>query len=202
MNNDCPDVSDHPTVDHSNTSLSTGLADQWELIASALRSFQGVRSVLVTKGTRDDAAGVTAYVACDSRVAESDLHACIATSVSERDPTPELVILRMSAPVSHGQEWTLQSEDVFNGSAVERVVAGIWCQVLSLKCVSRDGDFFSLGGHSLHAMQVTSRMAQMLDVSVPWRSLFDHTTLAALSSEIVEQERAPGLTEALASLWL
>ncbi|MET9337556.1 amino acid adenylation domain-containing protein [Nonomuraea sp. NPDC003804] len=60
----------------------------------------------------------------------------------------------------------------------ERLVAGVFADVLGVPEVGADDDFFALGGHSLLATVVTSR----LPVEVPVRELFLRPTVAALAA--------------------
>ncbi|HEX8391102.1 MAG TPA: amino acid adenylation domain-containing protein [Longimicrobium sp.] len=72
----------------------------------------------------------------------------------------------------------------------EVALSELWADVLGIARVGADDSFFSLGGHSLSAMQVTSRIRQRLDVEVPLRVIFEAPTLAALAAR-VDGMRAP-----------
>ncbi|WP_260604961.1 non-ribosomal peptide synthetase [Streptomyces sp. WAC 01420] len=63
----------------------------------------------------------------------------------------------------------------------ERIVADIWCEVLGFDQVSVHDDFYQLGGHSLHAFQIVSRVAKRLDVEVTVRDIFNAPTVARLT---------------------
>jgi amino acid adenylation domain-containing protein len=64
----------------------------------------------------------------------------------------------------------------------EMAIAAIWREVLGVEQVGIGDDFFLLGGHSLSAIRVRSRLLSVLGVEVPLEALFEHTTLAALSA--------------------
>ncbi|MFE3960145.1 non-ribosomal peptide synthase/polyketide synthase, partial [Nocardia sp. NPDC059091] len=84
---------------------------------------------------------------------------------------------------------------------IEEIVAQVFGEVLGIARVGVDDDFFDLGGNSLIATQVASRLGAALDTRVPVRLLFDAGTVAALaarveshvgegtSSELVKRER-------------
>ncbi|HZF09202.1 MAG TPA: amino acid adenylation domain-containing protein, partial [Thermoanaerobaculia bacterium] len=78
-------------------------------------------------------------------------------------------------------------------SPVEQVLAGIWEEVLERQRVGAEDDFFALGGHSLVAAQVTSRVLKAFSVDLPLRALFERPTVAALAVE-VERLRGSGAT--------
>ena len=74
-------------------------------------------------------------------------------------------------------------------SATEKVVAGIWEEVLQVKQVGVQDDFFKLGGHSLLATQVVSRVREHFKVEVSLRTLFEKPTVSALAEAVhVAQE--------------
>ncbi len=78
-------------------------------------------------------------------------------------------------------------------SPAEEVLAGIWEEVLERQRVGVEDDFFALGGHSLVAAQVTSRVLKAFSVELPLRALFERPTVAALAVE-VERLRGSGAT--------
>ena len=67
---------------------------------------------------------------------------------------------------------------------VEEVVARILADVLGLDRVGLDDDFFSLGGNSLIATQVVSRLGAALDTRIPVRTIFEASTVSALAARI------------------
>ncbi|WP_037207890.1 phosphopantetheine-binding protein, partial [Rhodococcus opacus] len=60
-------------------------------------------------------------------------------------------------------------------------MAGIFAEVLGLERVGLDDDFFALGGNSLVATHVVSRLGAALDTRVPVRVIFEASTVAALA---------------------
>jgi amino acid adenylation domain-containing protein len=66
-------------------------------------------------------------------------------------------------------------------NGVERAIAGIWAEVLKLDRVGIHDNFFDLGGHSLKATQVMSRIRQAFELELPLRSLFEASTVAGLA---------------------
>ena len=55
---------------------------------------------------------------------------------------------------------------------VEELLAGVWSEVLAVERVSAEDDFFALGGHSLVATRVLSRLRETFRIDLPMRSLF------------------------------
>ncbi|MGW0538728.1 AMP-binding protein, partial [Streptomyces sp. NPDC003032] len=78
------------------------------------------------------------------------------------------------------------------GTAREKVLAGVYAEVLGLDRVGVDDDFFALGGDSIRSIQVVSRArAQGLEVSP--RQIFEQRTVAALA-EVATSDDGTGPT--------
>jgi amino acid adenylation domain-containing protein len=67
----------------------------------------------------------------------------------------------------------------------ERLVA-IWSEVLQLSPIGVQDNFFALGGHSLMAIQVISRVRNKFGIDLPLRTLFENPTIAELAIAIEE----------------
>ncbi|NMM84102.1 hypothetical protein B2J88_06975, partial [Rhodococcus sp. SRB_17] len=70
---------------------------------------------------------------------------------------------------------------------VEEIVAGVFAEILGAPRVGLDDDFFDLGGNSLIATQVVSRLAAALETRIPVRDLFEAPTVESLASRIESQ---------------
>jgi hypothetical protein len=58
--------------------------------------------------------------------------------------------------------------------------------LLKLKQVGVNDNFFLLGGHSLLGTQLIARISETFGVDLTLLKLFDHPTVAGMSSEIEE----------------
>jgi amino acid adenylation domain-containing protein len=67
---------------------------------------------------------------------------------------------------------------------IEELLAGIWVAVLGLEQVGIHDNFFDIGGHSLKATQVISRVRDVFSTELPIRCLFEFPTVADLSEHI------------------
>jgi amino acid adenylation domain-containing protein/non-ribosomal peptide synthase protein (TIGR01720 family) len=81
-------------------------------------------------------------------------------------------------------------------SATEDALSKIWREVLRVEKVTAGDDFFTLGGQSVLATQVASRVRESLKVELPLRTLFEQPTLAGAAATI-ERLRAPALVPVL-----
>jgi len=67
---------------------------------------------------------------------------------------------------------------------VEQEVAGIWAEVLGLCDVGVEDDFFDLGGNSLIATQLVSRLRGALQVNLALQDFFAGATVAAIAERV------------------
>jgi amino acid adenylation domain-containing protein len=177
-------------------------------IEAALAEHPGVREAVVA--AREDRPGDVRLVGYVSSAAGTDLSPqALAAFLAERLPAymvPAAWVLRerlpltangkvdraaLPAPVERGEGGAY----VAPRSPVEQVLAGIWEEVLGVSRVGVEDDFFALGGHSLVAAQVTSRVLQAFSVELPLRLLFERPTVAGLAGE-VERLRGSGASTA------
>jgi amino acid adenylation domain-containing protein len=69
-------------------------------------------------------------------------------------------------------------------NATEAIIADIWKEVLHLDRLSVTDRFFDLGGNSLLATRINSRLHQAFQIDLPLRTLFEQPTVAALAATI------------------
>jgi amino acid adenylation domain-containing protein len=73
--------------------------------------------------------------------------------------------------------------------ATERWLADAWGELLSVEAVGRNDDFFDLGGHSILAFRMRSRVERALGVSLAFGTLLEHSTLRELAARIDDVKR-------------
>ncbi len=73
-------------------------------------------------------------------------------------------------------------------TATEHTLAAIWAELLQFQQVGIDDDFYALGGHSLTAVQLMTRVREAFERDVPLRALLHARTIARFAEEI---ERSP-----------
>lgn len=67
---------------------------------------------------------------------------------------------------------------------LEEGIADTWCDVLGVQQVGRTTDFFSIGGNSLIATRVISRLREDYEVELTLKQFFAEPTIAGLASTI------------------
>jgi mycobactin phenyloxazoline synthetase len=89
------------------------------------------------------------------------------------------------------------------GTALETVVAGVWADVLGVERVGLDDGFFALGGDSVLATVIVSRLREALDSSeVSVRALFATLTAGGMAKRLTAEEETPGRLEQVAEIHL
>ncbi len=73
-------------------------------------------------------------------------------------------------------------------SGVEKKLAGIWSEVLLIDQVGVDDNFFDLGGHSLTASRVITRVIQAFRLELSVKALFDSPTVNDMAAVIMENQ--------------
>ncbi|HEU5180260.1 MAG TPA: amino acid adenylation domain-containing protein [Candidatus Polarisedimenticolia bacterium] len=69
---------------------------------------------------------------------------------------------------------------------IEETIAGIWTALLRRGPVGVEDNFFDLGGDSLLATQVISRVRAAFEIELPLRRFFEGSTVAALAAVVEE----------------
>ncbi|ENT5108535.1 non-ribosomal peptide synthase/polyketide synthase [Pseudomonas aeruginosa] len=100
--------------------------------------------------------------------------------------TPNGKINRKALPLPLPDASAVRDAHVAPEGELERAMAAIWSEVLKLGHIGRDDNFFELGGHSLLVTQVVSRVRRRLDLQVPLRTLFEHSTLRAYAQAVAQ----------------
>ncbi|HEV2733982.1 MAG TPA: condensation domain-containing protein, partial [Longimicrobiaceae bacterium] len=80
-------------------------------------------------------------------------------------------------------------------TGTERAVAEVWGELLGVREVGVNDDFFTLGGHSLLATQILARLRDTLGVDLSLRQLFEAPTVAGFAAR-VDAARAAGARSA------
>jgi acyl carrier protein len=121
------------------------------------------------------------------------------------DELPTLVsgkVDRKGLAARAGRAPTVEPDDAPQTEA-EEAVAKIWAEVLGREKVGRGQDFFAMGGHSLLAAQILSKIRTGLQVELPLSSLFGARTVARFA-ELIEEaliENLEGLSDDEAQQW-
>ncbi|HST60200.1 MAG TPA: amino acid adenylation domain-containing protein, partial [Longimicrobium sp.] len=113
--------------------------------------------------------------------------------------TPNGKLDRGALPAPEGDAYAVREYEAPAGK-VEEALAAIWTELLGVERVGRGDDFFMLGGHSILAVQMISRVRQAMKVELPLAALFEAPVLSALADRILDLRLARFDPETLARL--
>jgi amino acid adenylation domain-containing protein len=165
-------------------------------IEAVLRQHPTVREALVV--AREDAGGrrLVAYLVSDGTAATPvELREFLAHSLPEYmipsafvpldafpiNPNGKIDRHALPEPAERPE---LEQLYVAPRTELERALAEIWQQVLSVDRVGMNDDFFELGGHSLMAVRLFADIERKLGARLPLSALFETTTIAGLAEAI------------------
>jgi acyl-coenzyme A synthetase/AMP-(fatty) acid ligase len=158
-------------------------------IESALREIRGVRqAVVLAHGTAGASTRLVAYVVYEGAAAPTvtELRSALKeklplymvpssfVSVDALPLTPNGKVDRRALEKSEREE-ARGASHVEPRTAMERLVASIWRDVLERERVSLHDNFFDLGGHSLLSMKVVARLEDEIGERVNPRELIFQT---------------------------
>ena len=171
-------------------------------VEAALAAHPQVASAIVAMRGDDGRQRLAAYLVPAGPVggipSTSDLRAFLSTTlpdhmipaafatISAIPLTRNGKIDRDALPAPGSRRPDLADEYVGPRTEVERVLAGVWAEVLGLDRVGIEDNFFELGGDSIVSIQAVSR-ARSLGAYITPADLFEHQTIVSLAAVAVQQ---------------
>ena len=170
-----------------------------ERLKQRLRKEVGIKDVVVV--AREDQAGqkrLAAYAAVDLEkgVTAEALRASLRKTLPEYMVPPTFVLLealpltpngkvdRKALPAPAQTVAEKPQEFIEPRTTTEREVTSAWAEVLQIKYIGMNQNFFEMGGDSLQAARVVSRVQERLNVKLALSSLFETPTIESLSGAI------------------
>ncbi len=174
-------------------------------IESALSQHADVRQAVVL--AREDEPGekrLVAYIVLEegTRVSTTDLRNYLKDKLPEYMVPAALVVMeqmpvnavgkidRNALPAPEHEDISAAEDFVGPRTTIEQTLADIVVDVLKLERVGVHDNFFDLGGHSMMATRVISRLRQIFQVDIPLRSLFEAPTIEGLALSIAKMQAA------------
>ncbi|MFE7812765.1 amino acid adenylation domain-containing protein [Streptomyces sp. NPDC057433] len=159
---------------------------------AVLRGHPGVRGAAVVVRTLNGETALVGYAAGGGLSQESLRTHCrahlphylVPSAFVLLDSLPLTVQGKLDTAALPEPETPAPRAGVAPRTPAETVVAQIWCEVLDLPRTGVHDDFFALGGHSLRAVAVASRLRTAFDCPFQVRDLFEHPTVERLAAEV------------------
>nr|WP_295877516.1 non-ribosomal peptide synthetase [uncultured Chitinophaga sp.] len=170
-------------------------------IEYALSCYDGITGVVVVANEEEDGEkSLAAYLVSDHDLSAEDLRSYLAAKLpaymvpSYLIRLPELPLndngkvdrKQLPDPASLGL--TTGAAYVAPRNAVEEQLVLIWEEILGKEQVSVKDNFFEVGGHSLRATRLASRIYKQLEVKIPLKELFT-TPVLEDQARLVQQAR-------------
>ena len=179
-------------------------------IEQQLLAIEGVRHAIVRvvkEKERND--GLVAYVVAEKELDQNMLrshlsqklpHYMVPAFFARIDEVP----LNISGKVDYtklpqiSEESTARTNDyVAPRNEVEERLVEIWKELLKVEKIGVSDNFFDLGGHSLKAIRVLSRIQETFGVKIVLESVYEHPTIERIGEiistmDLVEDERQSG----------
>jgi amino acid adenylation domain-containing protein/non-ribosomal peptide synthase protein (TIGR01720 family) len=166
-------------------------------IEAAILAYPGMRAAAVRLWEGADQSGrlVGYFVAAPERGTANELPEFLASRLPGHMVPPTLIRLDALPLSANGKvDWRALPEPQVPAfpdgrfqapeTPAEQLLAEIWSAVLGVERIGRHDHFFRLGGHSLKATQVMSRIGEVFQVELPIRDLFEAPTLGQLAQRV------------------
>ncbi|MBN3816192.1 amino acid adenylation domain-containing protein [Paraburkholderia sp. Se-20369] len=171
-------------------------------IEAQLATHDAIREAIVI--ARHDAAGnarLLAYVTLHDAASRTELVRHLREHLAARLPeymvpaafvvldalplTPNGKLDRRALPEPDDDAFVQAQYEAPQGD-IEQTVATLWAELLGVERVGRHDNFFALGGHSLIAIRMVSRLANETGKVLPLRKVFEVPTIAELALALAD----------------
>ena len=165
-------------------------------IESQLLGHEPIREAAVVAQPSPAGDRLVGYVVPRGPIVTDDILAALAGSLPDYMVPSQLIVLEALPLTPAGKvdrkalpppQWQTASEGDAPQTDNEQTLATIWQQLLGRETVSRDDNFFALGGDSILALQVVSRARQQGLALTP-KELFEQPVLKELAVEAVSAQ--------------
>jgi acyl carrier protein len=173
-------------------------------IESGLMALPGIKEAVVTVGNGEE--GETYLCAYVVPGDESDINiSVLRQGLSSRLPgymIPSYFVKIKQIPLTSSNKvdrralpepetYRPQLETAFLESAtgMEKLIAGIWQEVLNLDKIGINDNFFDLGGNSLSLVKVIVKMRKVLEREIPTVMMLRYPTVHLLAQHIMDEDQ-------------
>lgn len=168
-----------------------------EQILATIDSINGVRVIVEQAGNGQSL--LIAYFTAASKQDETAIHQeakvllpeyMMPTHFIQLDVIPVTENGKLDVAALPGPDKKVsQAGTVAPGSETEKLLADIWKQVLGLPALSIDDEFFALGGDSIKAIQIISRLHKA-GYKLDLKKLFEYPTIRGLAPQLSKKAGA------------
>jgi amino acid adenylation domain-containing protein/thioester reductase-like protein len=165
-------------------------------IEATLKQIKGVNEVAVVAKTNKEQLYLCAYLAIDKNLNIKDIKQTLSKTLPDY-MIPSLMVKIAKLPINNNGKIdrlalknladTLQIKGSYYAppqSEIEKKLVRIWEEVLEVKPIGIKDSFFEVGGNSLNAIHVLSRIYKLLNIKIPLSKFFTFTNIQQTSNFI------------------
>ncbi|MEW4327512.1 amino acid adenylation domain-containing protein [Rossellomorea marisflavi] len=167
-------------------------------IESCIQLYPSVREAVALKVSREGTDHLAAYFVSNDKVDAMHLRDFLMEKLPQYMVPSfyhelEYLPLTKNGKVDRGHLETLnqqtgrEQEHALPENQIQVELMKIWKQVLNLETVGVDDHFFSIGGHSLKAMELLMMIGRTFNINIPFATFFKHPTIEQVS-DYLERE--------------
>jgi acyl carrier protein len=120
--------------------------------------------------------------------------------LDEMPLTPNGKIDRRALPAPADSRPEIEQRYVAPRNDIEAALVELWQDALGINPIGVSDNFFDLGGHSLKATRLLSKVRSIFRTELPLSAVFEATTVEALACALVEHEPKPGQSAKIAQV--
>jgi amino acid adenylation domain-containing protein len=156
-------------------------------------------AAIVVKENKENEKYICAYVVCEKEISELNIRGYLKEGLPDYMVPAYFVQLEEMPLTQNGKldkkalpepslDATLNEYEAPTNEAEEKLVE-IWSEVLGVESIGINHNFFDLGGHSLKATTLVSKIHRELNVEVPLKEIFKSPTIKGISEYIQKTEK-------------
>lgn len=168
-------------------------------IETVLTEHPAVReTIIMVREYQDDDKRLIAYLVPNRDIAASELRNYLRKSLPDYMLPSDFVMLKAIPLTPNGkvdrralpepETFGVQEDYVPPRNSDEEKLVAVWTEVLGVKQVGVNDNFFDLGGHSLLAVRLVNKISKEQNISVPLSALFQSPTIGQLARFIRRQK--------------
>ncbi|NOQ28132.1 MAG: amino acid adenylation domain-containing protein, partial [Bacteroidales bacterium] len=164
-------------------------------IESTLLKHKNIKESVVLAIEENNDKYLCAYVVCKEELSHEEIRSYISlqlpdymvpTYIVELEKLPLNTNGKVNRKALPAPEINAGDDYVAASNEIEEKLVKIWSEVLNIEkeAISTTANFFSIGGHSLKATVLTSKIHKEIGVEFPLREVFLHPTIKSQASQI------------------
>ncbi|TRX31189.1 amino acid adenylation domain-containing protein [Flavobacterium sp. ZT3R18] len=165
-------------------------------IEVALREIEEIKEAIVLIKEIQNEKYITAYVVCETSIDRTVLKKKLSRTLADYMLPAYFIYLDVMPLTTNGkidmkalpnidnEQFSEAAMYVAPGNDLEKKLVKIWQEVLQKEKIGIEDNFFALGGHSLKAIQVISKIQKEFNIKFELRELYNEPTITYLAHYI------------------